>query len=256
MTAGRPLYIYALELHATAHCNLTCTGCSQGSPKLRHGLEDVDVLERSLRNLRRIVACSKLQVLGGEPLLHPGLTDLLEIAARSGLAQRLCLKTNGLLLGRMPDPFWRLLDEVIVSVYPATRAALERARPKLEIRASLHQVALSYRYSAAFHYITKDARTASDLLVRRIFARCEYKEFTHSLRDGRLYRCAPSVNMAEAQSFNMEGGVDVIDEGDLEHRVKQFLTATTPLDACHYCLGSSGGSFPHSLQSKSVMAAS
>lgn len=247
-----PLSIYALELHAVRHCNLSCEGCAQNSPQLSAEYEDVDVMERALGNLAGSLACQKLQVLGGEPLLHPKLIDILKVASKSCLASELSVKTNGLLLTRMPDSFWQLVNHVIVSVYPATEKALSRTRSELGKRAAAQGTVLSFRNFEAFRHITKPVPTASTMLVRHIFQRCQYKHFTHSLRAGKIYRCAPSVNLTDTDSMTDHDGdsISVLDTVDLRARLDTFLTSTNPLGACRSCLGSSGGTFAHNVGPK------
>src|SRR6185369_13171665 len=249
---GRRFRSYALELHAVRHCNLSCKGCSQSSPLLGEAYEDVELMQQALSNLSGALICQKLQVLGGEPLLHPRLIDILRVASKSGLAPSLSIKTNGLLLSRMPEAFWQLTNHVIVSVYPATNQVLSRGRKCLDERAAAHGTILSFRQFPQFRYITKSQATASSALVTHTFQRCEYKRFTHSLRAGRLYRCAPSVNLASAQNFREEAGdsIDVLSPLNLDSRLTQFLSSDKPLNTCRFCLGSSGSSVDHSLDNE------
>lgn len=255
ISAGRPFQIYALELHAVGHCNLSCQGCAQSSPSVRSRFEDLAVLERSLETLRGVISCDKLQVLGGEPLLHPRLVDLLGLAIQSGLSQHLCVKTNGLLLPRMPPEFWRAADSVIVSIYPASRAALERRRVEMEERARAGQAALCYRPYDTFRHILGSAGRASERMTRRVFDACEFKRFTHSLSAGHLYRCAPSVNLAAA-GLRVDGtdSLDLFNTPSLGAAVVRFLQSGTPLSSCRHCLGSSGGLFEHSMLKRSRTA--
>jgi organic radical activating enzyme len=254
---GCPFSSYALELHAVRHCNLSCKGCSQSSPLLSEAYEDVEVMQQALSNLSGALICQKLQVLGGEPLLHPRLIDILRVASKSGLAPSLSIKTNGLLLSRMPEAFWQLTNHVIVSVYPATDQALSRERKRLDERASAHGTVLSFRPFSQFRYITKSQATASPALVTHTFQRCEYKRFTHSLRAGRLYRCAPSVNLASAQHLHEEDrdSIDALSPLNLGTRLTQFLSSNKPLNSCCFCLGSSGSSADHSLNNERRLVA-
>lgn len=247
--SGEPLKVYALEVHAVQHCNLRCLGCAQISPSLARGYESPDVLERALRNLALHLVCEKLQILGGEPLLHPQIVDILAVGAHSGLANKLTVKTNGLLLHRVPADFWRLSDEVIVSVYPATEALLAPRRVDLERSATAFNTALTFRHFPEFQEITTEKRSDGAGRTLEIYKGCRFKIFTHSVRDGRVYRCAPSVNLVRGNAdLERHDSLDVLEGADLRARLEGFLTSPNPLHACSECMGSAGATFPHTME--------
>ena len=78
-------------------------------------------LARDLSVAARVLAPRVFKLVGGEPLLHPELVELVEVARRAAIAPRISLTTNGLLLPRMSEPFWRGLDAVTISLYPRPR---------------------------------------------------------------------------------------------------------------------------------------
>ena len=247
--SGGPLKVYALEVHAVQHCNLRCLGCAQLSPLLPRGYESPDTLEMALRNLALHLVCEKLQILGGEPLLHPQIVDILSVSARSGLASKLTVKTNGLLLHRVPADFWRLANEVIVSVYPATEALLAPRRVSLERSAASYNTALVFRYFPEFQEIATKERSNDEVRTLEIYKGCNFKTFTHSLRDGRIYRCAPSVNLVRGHvDLEENDSLDVLNCDDLREQLEGFLTSPKPLRACAECMGSAGATFPHTME--------
>lgn len=247
LTAG-PLRTYALEVHAVQHCNLRCVGCAQSSPYLPAGEEDLDLLEHSLRNLRSLLACEKVQVLGGEPLLHSALLDLLRLVVQSGIGKQVVVKTNGLLLQKAPSDFWRLTDTVIVSVYPATDGFLTPKRELLEATASRHGTKLIFRPIKLFQEIHRDHGPVNPEVTSAIYEACEYKQYCHSLKAGRVFRCAPSVNLAaRTKVSHQDDSVDVLDPRDLPKRLRSFLTSPIPLHCCSGCQGASGAVFSHAM---------
>lgn len=243
------LRIYAIELHVVGHCNIACVGCSQSSPKVSPRLEDPRRVERSLANLESVVQCEKLQILGGEPLLHPGIVSLCRIARESNVGGRVTVKTNGILLAEVHPEFWESVDEVIVSVYPSTSKKLTRVRPAVEKAAAGAGTRLEFREIGVFNHLVKQTRTNSDRVAQMVFDRCAYKTFTPSLCEGRLYRCAPSVNLQRSgvPIASENDGVDVCSSNDCSSAVIEMLASHRHLEACHWCLGSSGSEFPHAL---------
>ncbi len=93
MPALRTLYFYLTE-----GCNLACRHCWMG-PRFdptgdHYPTLPVELFETAIREAKPLgLSCVKLT--GGEPLLHPHFSQLLEIVRREAL--RLIIETNGLL---------------------------------------------------------------------------------------------------------------------------------------------------------------
>ncbi len=88
-----------LYFYLTEGCNLACRHCWL-SPKFdpngdRHMTLPVELFETAIREAK-LLGLSRVKLTGGEPLLHPQFTKLLEIVRREGLA--LTIETNGMLL--------------------------------------------------------------------------------------------------------------------------------------------------------------
>lgn len=60
--------------------------------------------------------------MGGEPLLHPRIADVMTLTSRMLPRVRIVLATSGVILGRMGDAFWETLVscgiELQISPYP------------------------------------------------------------------------------------------------------------------------------------------
>ena len=80
---------------------------------------------RDFEALATVFHSRELRIVGGEPLLHPDLPRFLAEARRIGIADSIVVYTNGVLLHRVPEQFWRLIDELRVSVYPGIRRRLD-----------------------------------------------------------------------------------------------------------------------------------
>lgn len=96
----------ACEINVVEHCNLSCRGCSHLSPIAPKYFVDPQSLLRDLTMLARVYQVDFVRLLGGEPLLHPNLTAVMDTIEASGIASRICLVTNGLLLSRMDEHLW------------------------------------------------------------------------------------------------------------------------------------------------------
>jgi MoaA/NifB/PqqE/SkfB family radical SAM enzyme len=83
-----------------------------------------EMFERDCARLSKITSGKlvTIKLLGGEPLLHPKVTDFFEIARRYFKATVIQLTTNGVLLAKQPDSFWSACHKykvyVEISDYP------------------------------------------------------------------------------------------------------------------------------------------
>ncbi|MBQ9647816.1 MAG: radical SAM protein [Oscillospiraceae bacterium] len=95
-------------------CNLRCAFCP-GTKRAPRTMSP-DEFARVLGKLRGRVEYVYLHIMG-EPLLHPRLGELLDIAARQ--AMRVCITTNGTLLGERADTLLRAgaLYKISVSLH-------------------------------------------------------------------------------------------------------------------------------------------
>src|SRR5947209_7095120 len=98
-----------LELNPVEHCNLSCRSCSHLSPLQPRHYVDPDDLTRDLKILSAHYHARWVRVVGGEPLLHPQLDRILTAVRTSGVADRIVVVTNGILLPRMQPEVWALL---------------------------------------------------------------------------------------------------------------------------------------------------
>ena len=102
-----------LRLSVLDRCNLRCTYCmpeeslqGQGVFLPREQLLTDDELVRLVRIFTRL-GVNKIRLTGGEPLLRPGFSDLVECIAAEPRIDDLALTTNGVLLPRHAEALRR-----------------------------------------------------------------------------------------------------------------------------------------------------
>ena len=109
-----------LELNVVEHCNLRCVECSHLSPYVSTGLLEPDSVRRDLAALAAVLHCSSFRFVGGEPLLHKRLVEIIQTVRKSGISDRVVVVSNGTLIDRMSDVFFQSIDELEISWYPQT----------------------------------------------------------------------------------------------------------------------------------------
>ncbi|HUV89463.1 MAG TPA: GTP 3',8-cyclase MoaA [Anaerolineae bacterium] len=141
-----------LRISVTDRCNLRCVYCMppEGVPWRPHGeilrYEEIEIIARAAAEL----GISKVRLTGGEPLVRPGIVDLVRLLARIPGIDDLAMTTNGLLLARdaatlaeaglrrvnvsldtlRPERFARItrggrLEDVLAGIEAARQAGLE-----------------------------------------------------------------------------------------------------------------------------------
>lgn len=96
-----------VSLELTSACNLDCGFCPEGLITRKHGMMDLELAKRLVREVRETRFCDTIVTnVMGEPLLYRGLYDLLESAHSVG--QRMTVLTNG---ERLDEPTSKRLLE-------------------------------------------------------------------------------------------------------------------------------------------------
>lgn len=238
----------SLEAHVVDHCNLRCAGCCSLSPHLPTWFADVDDVGRDLAAARRVLAPQVFKLVGGEPTLHPHLTALVEVARNSGIAPRVSVTTNGLLLPKLDDAFFAAVDALTISLYP-TPALPQTSIDDITARARAFNVALNWKTQDSFVAMDRDAACSDDHENARVFDQCWLRERCHLMRDGVFFQCtrpphfASLVGGAAAAAFAGDG-LRLDDNVDAA-AVVAYLERKDPLAACALCHGGSSTQQPH-----------
>ena len=112
-----------VEIQLCDRCNLDCAFCSHLSPVSKPVTISLETLEAECHRLAR-VGVDEVNLMGGEPLLHPQVCDAIKLT-RSILPNiKLIVSTNGLLLPRMSKDFWQCCrdNKVVLRITPYPKA--------------------------------------------------------------------------------------------------------------------------------------
>jgi hypothetical protein len=230
-------------LNILDHCNLRCRGCDHFSAIAPRRFVSLDDITRDLARMSELFGgdVARIGVMGGEPLLHPQLRQILTEARRRFPAALIQLATNGVLLPDQDGAFWDLCRrERIVIVM--TKYPIELDHDAIRQSAGAHGVTLEYRDETdaeekQLYRIPLDMSGAQD--PAESFSDCFHANNCALLMEGRMYTCTVAPNIGV---FNRRFGADLqlADEDSLDiHRagtkeeVLQFLC--TPKPFCRYC---------------------
>lgn len=238
------LDIAAIEINAVMHCNLTCAGCSHGSPMAATANTSPDTVLRDLTSLKAVAQLDEVRVVGGEPLLHPQLTDLLRAVRQAGIGRRVRLITNGTRLHHAGWEWVKYVDEISVSVYPHA-VIPQDAIDELHRRATAARAQVTIN---PFNYFRPVVST-SPLSTREtaaVFETCQVAHAwsCHPVHEGYVYLCPMTVPMPGTDA-GVVSRCSIEPVETLGERLGSFLNRTSPLPECGSCLGTVGQLIKH-----------
>jgi uncharacterized Fe-S cluster-containing radical SAM superfamily protein len=239
--------IWYVETHVVEHCNMDCAYCDHFSCLAEPKLADVGVFVRDLTRLRELSSgMERLRLLGGEPLLHPAITEFFEAARAVFPGIVIDVITNGVLLPKMSPAFFESMKKNRIAVavspyfakehklYEAIKGTYDRYGVPGELR-----LLMGSCYEKRFSFIALDRSGSQDKM--RSFGNCWHAGFRIFLREGKIFPCpiAPNIvhfhgHFKEARDFPLTEK-DCIDiyQAKSEEEVVAFLSK--PIDFCRFC---------------------
>lgn len=210
--------LYAVDIMPTLKCNLRCTGCDRGMGKGPvtdiADLEDFDVVQMLLQDVRKHPDFHCV-FSGGEPTLYPRLAELKTFVKNKVPTIGTVLVTNGLTLLTLPIELTSAFTVIDVSVYPNTRAYIEKNYALYKMLNNIH-----FFYFPFFHdlnnvstEIKPDERRTRPCVkatvvgnIKRVFPCC--RAFIFERRTGNCYSVA-------AESYSWEALEKIAFESDM-----------------------------------------
>ena len=237
---------FFFEFHVVEHCNLNCKGCSHFSCLADEEYLDKNVFERDCQRLSVLSKeISQITINGGEPLLHPEIISFFDIA-RKYFSKKTVLRltTNGILLPKQTDEFWKACANydvhIDISNYPVN---VENDKIAVFVK--------KYGVNIAYNYNVKSTDDPKEKLMYKIpmdldgrqnivdsYSKCPHPGCI-TLRNGKIYRCC---TIAHIKFFNKHFGSNLqITEGDwidifkvnTIDEIHKFLSGPFPF--CRYC---------------------
>ncbi|MDR1779438.1 MAG: radical SAM protein [Tannerella sp.] len=239
----RKQLIPILHIHLADHCNLNCRGCDNFSPLSPEVFAAEEVVERDCARIAELTGgvVNEIQLLGGEPLLHPRAYIFIYIARKYFPSSPIKLVTNGILLPKQTEQFWDACRcnniEIVVTKYPI----------KIDhdaIRQHVIAQGVAFSFYGNTEAVPKTMQCAPLDLEgkqdpRDSFLRCNSANRCIALDNGRIYTCSliPYVKY-----FNATFGTNLnvtdkdyisIDDVASIDEIMQFLCR--PMPFCRYC---------------------
>lgn len=232
----------SIDIGIVSHCNLNCKGCNHFSPIIPEEFISLEEFESDIRRLAVLLSpkIRKIGLLGGEPLLHPQIAEFVRLSREVFPKQEIEILTNGLLLDKQSEAFWRNCRECNVSIeitrYPINFDYKKIMRDK--------KSGVDIRFYGRSRYVEKTLfKLPLDLDGKQnkeeSFLNCYMGGNCITLYHGRLYPCSYAAyigwfNQKFGQNLQIEADdfVDIYQEQCLESIIDK-LTHSIPF--CRYC---------------------
>lgn len=238
----QPHPILSFEIHLAEHCNLNCKGCDNFSPIAEPSLIDVDVLEKDLIRLSELCdgTAKRIHLLGGEPLLHPDVIDIMRIVRKYFQNAQIDVYTNGVLLDKQNEEFWETCKNehinIVVTKYPV-KVDYEKSEKKA------NQYGVGFEYCNGNEEVKKLFRITMDTSGMQdefdSFVRCHRANACITLKNGKLYTCTTIPNIEHYNKmFNEKLGVtdkDYVDIYSISDFDEMMEKLAKPVPFCRYC---------------------
>lgn len=239
----------SLEVHIADHCNLKCAECCSLSPLLQERFVNPKDLEQDLKLALSAISPTYIKIVGGEPLLHPNIIECLKIA--KPMAKILSVTTNGILLDRMSDEFWELIDSLTISIYPAPK--LNRVVKHIEEKGRDFGVSLNIKYQSNFVKMSEWQSHQNKNITQKVFSNCWLKERCHIVDRGRFYMCTRPPHLhtlyEDKKNYNQDG-VKLHPKPSLRDEIHNYLVRKDALKSCAICNGGDAEEEPHRMMTQ------
>ncbi|MDR0758736.1 MAG: 4Fe-4S cluster-binding domain-containing protein [Treponema sp.] len=238
-----PLSTMVMGVYAAQHCNLNCKCCTAFSPIAEKSFLNIESYNNDMAKLAKLTGnrLSSFGVTGGEPLLHPQITEIFTIARNYFPETDIFFMTNGLLLLGMPETFWENIKQNNIAIN-LSRYPIQINVDKIIEKAKSYNVKFDYvgggdvPVKLMWKYpLDVDGKQP----LKRSYNICTQINRCVTMKDGIIYPCN---TIAGIEHFNkyFNKNLKVTAEDVLElHNVKdinevyEFLY--TPKPFCKYC---------------------
>lgn len=224
-----------LEFHVADHCNLNCKGCATFSPLCEKDVfAEIGQFRRDIARVKELIPFIRtIQIMGGEPLLNPHLSEFIKATREVYPYSGLRLVTNGTLLDRLEEEKWQtIIDNKVtinISCYPAVYGKMEKIIKEIKAHNGVMEPMIS-QVSLFYPNLTKYKKYPYE---NTDFCRC------YNLRDGKVSSCPNTMyghyyNDFFKEKIPFDSGIIDIYQEDLDGAglIKKL---NEPCEACNYC---------------------
>ena len=243
LLAKMPMSQLHFAFSLATHCNLNCKGCAHFSPLSPEEYPDFEEAERDFARLGELFhgKSSRISLMGGEPLLNPQIEDYCRMVRKHFPIGDIQVVTNGILLLKMPDSFYKTCKEAKISIHVTPYPI------KLDHKAIRKRCR---RYGGAYHIYWDETskneffryvidETGSQDMVQN-FIECGNANYCLFLYKGRMYPCGAGAHFRVYNDY-YQAGLELTDRDSVDiYKVRGdwelLMELAKPVPMCRYCV--------------------
>ena len=237
------VYDFHFEFHLVEHCNLRCAGCTHFSSIAKEEYADLSDFRRDINRLSELTGgvTRFINLLGGEPLLHPQICDFFDVARNAFPNSIIRVVTNGIKLVDMEQDFWENCKKNKITIgitkYPIDIDYDVRIK-KIEEKGIIYECfSGDEQFRDEMWQLCLDESGSSRPIEN--FIKCPRANACIFVKNGKVFNCA---TMANIQHFNICFGKNMqIREDDYAdiykcQSIDEILNILcNPKPFCRYC---------------------
>ena len=246
-------FLNLLVINIVEHCNLNCKNCSHFSSIAEKEFLDIKTYRNDIKRVYELTEdrpylIPNIQLQGGEPLLHPQLTEFFATTREYFPDSDLIMVTNAILLNQQKEEFWLDCHKYNVKIAP-TVYPLNIKWDEIDEKAQKYDVLVDYGYVVGETIKGKPETLKTswhwpmDLNGNKMpisnFSRCNLGNNCVSLSYGRIFPCILPTGIKHFNKyFNKNLKVTEADSIDIykAKNLKEVLDfVSKPFPFCRYC---------------------
>lgn len=235
-----PRTLLRFEVQVAEHCNLNCRNCMHYAPLAKPELLDISEYARDCRRLSELFDSEAewIHLMGGEPLLHPEIIEIMRISRENFRYGRIQIVTNGILLLSMQQDFWDACHKYKIELR-ITKYPISLDYGKIEEKGREEEVEVAYYNNdrSKMWRWPVDVKGSKDPV--RNFYNCPGANICHNLRKGKMYTCATPAHAHHLKDFfgleialSERNGIDIYQVENAEELMEKL---SRPIPFCRYC---------------------
>lgn len=227
-----------VEYYINLKCNLNCAGCAAFSPLVsENDFKSLEKIKEDFKKFNILVKdnISSLVILGGEPLLHPNINDIIIYFSELFPDTKLEIITNGIMIPKMDDEFFELVKSKVLLYVTEYLRALDYSK----IYNILKERGIDYmiwgpKYKFGHQYLREN---------KEDIKRCWYRDNIFLLNDNKIYTCTEIAffeifNKKFKGEHNLEiSEEDYIDLDEIDSYEELMKKREKIPSFCNYCDG-------------------
>ena len=234
--------IPSLDIELAGECNLNCKSCSHFSPLAEPEKISIEEFERDLKQLARIIPdkIRKINLLGGEPLLHEQIEDFMKISRRYFPKEDIYIVTNGILLLKQKESFWQTAHENKIGI-EVTKYPIRLDFKKMRKTAKKYDVIFKFYGRSGYiqktqYFLPLDLEGKQD--KEESYQDCFMARSCITLYHGKLFPCSYAAYVSRFNLyFNKKIPVTEDDYADIYSEKAEMIIKkiSNPVPMCSYC---------------------